>query len=115
MDTGKVNKEFDWTGLGEISGFGGGYEQACRDMVVAGVKWLREHPNADLKARKATLLYPDLRSASKDMDEFQDVIAAACKEGATGAMVCAATKHAFFIHRKGWEEYCKAMSGTSEG
>lgn len=111
----KVNKEFDWTGLGEISGFGGGYEQECRKMTVAGVKWLREHPNADLKRKKVEGMYPDIVSNSKEFDEFQNAIAAACKEGATVAMVCAATKHALFIHKNGWEKYCEAMSKTSEG
>jgi len=111
----KHNKEFDWTGLGKISGFGGGYEEACRQMVVAGVKWLREHPNADLKARKTKNLYPDVWSASKDMDEFQNALAAACEGGATGAMVCATTKHALFIYKNGWEKYCEEMSKTPEG
>ena len=107
------NKEFDWTGLKEISGFGGGYEQACRDMVVAGVKWLREHPNADLKARRVEGVYPDIMCASKDFEEFQNALAAAC-EGATGAMVCATTKHVFYIHKNGWEKYCEKMSKTPE-
>lgn len=33
--------------MGEISGFGGGYEAACQNMLSAGVKWLNEHQNAD--------------------------------------------------------------------
>ena len=111
----KVNKEFDWTGLGEISGFGGGYEQACRDMVVAGVKWLREHPYANLRARKVEDVYPDIWGGSKDFNEFQNALAAACKEGASGAMVCATTKHALFIYRNGWEKYCENMRKTPEG
>jgi hypothetical protein len=26
--------------MGQISGFGGGYEAACQDMLNAGVNWL---------------------------------------------------------------------------
>jgi hypothetical protein len=33
----------------EISGFGGGYEQQCRAMVLAGLDWLDAHPDADPK------------------------------------------------------------------
>jgi len=28
----------------EISGMGGGYEDACRKMVIAGMLWFDEHP-----------------------------------------------------------------------
>ena len=27
----------------EISGFGGDYEQTCRNMLAAGLRWLDEH------------------------------------------------------------------------
>ena len=29
----------------EISGFGGGYEQTCRNMLIAAVEWLDAHPD----------------------------------------------------------------------
>ena len=44
-----MSKEFEWPF--EISGFGGGYEQACRDMTKAGVLWLRKHPEELAKWR----------------------------------------------------------------
>jgi hypothetical protein len=31
----------------EISGFGGGYEETCRKMLIAAVEWLDDHPDAD--------------------------------------------------------------------
>ena len=34
--------------MGEISGFGGGYEILCQDMLNAGVVWLDRHPRAKL-------------------------------------------------------------------
>ena len=33
--------------MGEISGFGGGYEEACRKMVLAGLDWFDANPDAD--------------------------------------------------------------------
>ena len=36
--------------MSEISGFGGGYEAACRAMVVAGLEHLDANPQADRKS-----------------------------------------------------------------
>jgi len=33
--------------MGEISGFGGGYEQTCRNMVIAGIESFESSPEAD--------------------------------------------------------------------
>ena len=34
--------------MGEISGFGGRYEDCCQDMLEAGVRWLQENPDAEV-------------------------------------------------------------------
>lgn len=86
-----MSKEFDWTDLKEISGFGGGYEDDCRKMCKAGVEWLRKN------GKPAT------------MGPIMDACAKAC-DGATGAMVGAASRHAYFIFANGWDEYAKKMS-----
>lgn len=31
--------------MGELSGFGDGYEDLCRAMLRAGLQWLDDHPN----------------------------------------------------------------------
>lgn len=90
-------REFDWTGLGEISGFGGGYEAACRSMVKAGVEYLRANPD---KMPVQGERYPR---------EFQDAVSSGT-EGATGAMVGAASSHATYIARNGWDAYAAEMS-----
>ena len=37
--------------MGEISGFGGTFEDYCQRMLEAGVRWLNEHPqNRDMQA-----------------------------------------------------------------
>ena len=101
-----MSTEFDWTGLKEISGFGGEYEEACRKMVKAGVEWLRAHPNADLRCKYTPNIFPDLWDGTPDFQEFQDAIAHSVDD-CTGAMVCAATHHALLIHKNGWDEYAK--------
>lgn len=41
---------YEWEpGMGEISGFGGGYEECCRAMLKAALEWLDAHPTADPK------------------------------------------------------------------
>lgn len=83
-------KEFDWTGLGEVSGFGGEYETSCQKMVKAGVEWLRKN------------------GKPQTIGPIMDACVSACKY-ATGAMVGAAAKHAYFIFANGWEKYAESM------
>ena len=104
-----MNGEFDWTGLPEISGFGGGYEAACRKMVRAGAEWLRAHPDAKIKADRIEGVYPDIWNPSPDLAAMQDAMAEAVGNDCTGAMVCAATHHAICIHKIGWEKYAEEL------
>lgn len=91
----ETNKEFDWTGLGEISGFGGEYEAECRKMTKAGVEWLRKN------------------GKPKNMGPIMDACAKVCDD-CTGAMVGEAAKHACFIFANGWEKYAKDMKKARE-
>ena len=88
-----MSNRFEWTEkMGEISGFGGDYEAACRSMVEAGVKWLED---------SGEVTDPDR------VDHFRalgDHIAEPF-DGATGAMVGASANHAMLIHEKGWDAY----------
>lgn len=109
-----MSAEFDWTGLKEISGFGGEYEETCRKMVKAGVEWLRAHPGADLRATHTPGVFPDLWGGTPDFKAFQDAMVEGGGDGdCTGAQVCVATHHAMLIHRKGWDEY--AEMGRKDG
>lgn len=96
----------EWTDdMGEISGFGGGYEAACRAMVFAGLDWFDAHPkaapqfgrfsmaeNADAVALDAAMV-----EVTKD------------KGGCTGAMHGAALSHVLFAHKNGWEKYAAEL------
>ena len=90
-------QEFEWTDdMDEISGFGGGYEKTCRDMVRAGVGWLA--------ARKA-----DLEKWADYRDEFGDALDEASGKQASGAMVGAAMYHSTYIYKNGWDAYAAQM------
>ena len=98
-----VREKHPWTdAMGEISGFGGGYENACRDMVYAGLVWVEAHPGADLSTYKT----PD----AKALDAH---ILAACPD-CTGAMHGAAMNAIVFISNQGWDVYAARMTERSK-
>lgn len=109
-----IHKEFDWPF--EISGFGGGYEQACRDMAKAGALWLREHPDSLARWRGNKKEYED-KSGERycpdsvygpDYKDFEAAILKACDD-CTGAMFGASRGHAIAIFEKGWDAYVKEV------
>jgi hypothetical protein len=93
--------------MGEISGFGGGYEECCREMLQAGVKWLDEHPQADPKFRAYSGVYGLVMEDNPDGKQLTGVVIKAAKGEATGAMHHAVIARLIFIKKAGWEEYVK--------
>ena len=97
-----VRERFPWAAtMGEISGFGGGYEAACRDMVYAGLAWLQTRPTADLTT-----------SNTDDTKALDKVVAAACPD-CSGAMHGAAMNAIAFVAKNGWAEYASRMTERS--
>lgn len=93
-----VRTKFAWEdGMGEISGFGGGYEAACRDMVYAGLAWLVAHSDADLSTWK-----------TDDAKALERAVLAVCPD-CSGAMHGATTNACAFIAKQGWGNYVEAM------
>jgi hypothetical protein len=106
METTDLPPEFTWTpAMGEISGFGGGYEAACQKMTRAGVAWLRAKPD-----RLDTLTRADVPEDEKDAMHGALVDACgAAEDGCSGAMSGAAARHAFRIAVDGWPPYVAKM------
>lgn len=99
----------------EISGFGGEYEQACRDMICAGAKWIEENPTAKLSFGQYQGVTGLTTGESPDMIILQDVMNKACGDGGcSGAMMHACSNHSMFIKTKGWDEYVKEMEKEIE-
>jgi hypothetical protein len=96
-------------GMGEISGFGGAYEQQCRNMVIAGCNWFDEHPGADPKITTYQNIFGIIDPNNEDAKSLTGTMAEICPD-CTGAMMQAAVTHVLFIKRKGWDEYVKQMS-----
>lgn len=107
--------KYQWEdGMGEISGFGGGYEEACQKMLFAGLAWLDEHPTAEPKFRSAPGVYGLLDTENDDAREMSKAIVSAVEEDCTGAMHQAAVSHCLFVRRKGWDEYVAQMKSREK-
>lgn len=99
--------------MGELSGFGGGYEAACRRMVIKGVEWLDEHKHADLSV---SALKNTFGFVSPDSSDAKDLEKAFTKDedDLTGAMVHQAWLHLLFIQKNGWKKYVEKMEEPDE-
>lgn len=111
--------------MGEISGFGGGYEATCQDMLEAGVQWLKKRARGGFKAKLEVHgfkgVYGVLISDSEDAKRLSEIVEnAATHDGkhperaATGAMYQAVMSRLFFIAENGWETYAAECASKSE-
>lgn len=96
----------------ELSGFGGGYEESCRKMVVAGMEWIDAHPNCDLSYKEFEGIYGMTTDESDDMKEMQTQMNIVINNAASGAMMQCCSGHIMFAHKNGWDKYMEEM--TSE-
>ena len=94
----------------EISGFGGGYENTCRAMVVAGLEWWDANPDADPKWGEFKNIYGLTTEENEDAKTLQNVMNEAAKNDCTGAMMQATMSHVLYIHKNGWEKYVSDMT-----
>ncbi len=95
--------------MGEISGFGGAYEQCCQDMLEAGMKWLGSHKNADLQGHSYANITGIFEADSEDAKALERAVLDAAKGEATGAMHHTVMSRLFFIAKNGWEKYCAEL------
>ena len=95
--------------MAEISGFGGGYEDTCRRMVVAGLEWLGAHPDADPQFHGYKNVYGLCMEDNEDAKALTKAMTAPPNNDCTGAMHQATVSHALWIHRHSWQEYVDYM------
>ena len=95
-------------GCREISGFGGGYEDMCRSMVILGMEWLEANPEAKPEFKQFKNVYGVTTDENEDMENLQKAMMAK-DDGVTGAMMQASTNHVLFAHKNGWETYIEKM------
>ena len=100
--------------MGEISGFGGGYEETCRRMALAGMQWFDEHPQADPKFHGYKHITGIITEDNADAKALTDAILAASGGDCTGAMHQACVSHALAYKRLGWDAYRAEMLKREE-
>lgn len=104
--------------MGEISGFGGGYEDTCRKMVIAGVEWFDAHPEAKPQFHTYKNIYGVCSEDNDDAKQLTKAVIDVTNGDCTGAMHQAAIARILWIRTNGWEKYCvecrKAFKEESE-
>lgn len=85
--------KYQYTGnMREISGFGGGYEAACRAMVVAGLECWDLHPDADVSYKTIKNVFGLTTGESEDCKKMEKAMLAV-NEGCSGAQMQSCKKH----------------------
>jgi len=96
--------------MGEISGFGGGYEQTCRNMLKAGLEWLDENPQAKPEFHGYKNVYGVIIEDNDDAKQLTKAVVDAADNDCTGAMHQAVISSILWIRKNSWEKYVEAMS-----
>ena len=102
--------------MDEISGFGGGYEQCCQDMLEAGVEWILDHPEFEFDAEGFQGVTGIIYANNEETQELMRTIIDASRNQdgvaeASGAQVHGVMLRLGFIASKGWEAYAKMCRG----
>jgi hypothetical protein len=93
----------------EISGFGGGYEEACRKMILAGVKWIEQHPDSNPIFWGYDKTTGTRTEDNEDAKSLENAILKLIPD-CTGAMYGACLNHVLYIKKNGWEKYVEEMT-----
>jgi len=103
-------ERFPWTDdMREISGMGGGYENACRKMVSAGMAWLVDHKDGQKPEMGTYEGITGIAFARNDAGvSFSDAVGKAV-EDCTGAMHQFSCAHAKKAFEMGWPAYQEFM------
>ena len=92
----------------EISGFGGSYEAACRQMVIAGMEWFDKYPQASPKFHQYSNITGIVVADDPDAKSLETALMEAVGD-CSGAMMQAAVNHCLFAAKNGWEVYIAKM------
>lgn len=100
-----------WTeDMGEISGFGGSCEAACRHMVLSGLDWLRQQDGEVPKLEEFSGVMGFIDAKNGAGKALLDHVINAAKEKfgelPTGAMLHASASHIMFAHKNGGSFRC---------
>ena len=95
-------------GMRETSGFGGFYEENCREMVKTGLEWFDDHPDAAPMFSGWVGIFGLVEKDNDAAKELSHAVVASVND-CTGAMHHAVIAHVMHAHKVGWSEYVKDM------
>jgi hypothetical protein len=96
----------------QISGFGSGYEAACRKMVLVGASFLENNPNIKPEYKGFKGIYGVISSTNEDAKMLDAALHAVCDD-MTGAMHQACVCHILKTRELGWKQYVEEMKKTT--
>lgn len=102
-------------GMRQISGFGGGYEATCQNMVIAGLEWFDKNQNADPKFKGWKDIVGVIDEDNEDAKALSKIVIDAAGGDCTGAMHQFTISHILWIHNHSWEEYVAEMKRLEKG
>lgn len=91
----------------EISGFGGRYEEACRKMIVAGLKFWDQQTDPIWDSFESLFISRPVEENSDT--KMLETAVGASESGCSGAQVGAAMSHIMFIKKQGQGKYVEEM------
>jgi len=100
--------------MDEISGFGGGYEDTCRAMVIAGLEWWDDNPDADPVFKGFKDVYGIIMDENDDAKALSKAVLDGSGGDCTGAMHQATISHIMVIRKEGWDWYVNKMEEENE-
>ncbi len=97
-----------------LSGFGGSYEAGCQALVLGGLDWLDEHPDADPQFGGFRNVFGIVQEENADAKALTKAMIAAADKvdangGVTGAMHHQAVLHILHVRMVGWDTYLEEL------
>ncbi len=88
--------------MDEITGFGGVYEETARAMLMEGLRWMDEHPEAKLTYEKGKIT-----NGSTEHAQLVDAVVAKGNTigGATSLLLEMVLELLYYIKAEGWEAF----------
>lgn len=105
-------KDFSWEwteDMGEISGFGGGYEESCKRYMRIALAYFCAFPDEFKRFLQEEKTDDEKKALNKLEYQIGSVMDNGWDSGASGAQIMAAFSHAARVYRFGWESYKKEM------
>ncbi len=100
--------------MGEISGFGGRYEEVCQNMLEAGCQWLQDNDHDDLQMSEISNVFGLLTAENEQAKALEEaVMAAPGAEDASGAMHHAVMRRLHYISKYGWGAYISSTYASN--